>query len=269
MISTIFDIPDLVDKEVSEIDKYIDVISKEWTDPLPPPIVEEYEGFQVVREDLINGSSKVRASDYLVSTLNGIDELVYGSCPATGHAQIALSVLAKRYGKKAVVFMAERSLDKLTKQQKHAIREGVDFRWVKMGMLNVTESHAKKYANENEEKRLLVPIGVDHPAVVAGYAVIARRMGIQPKEVWTVGSSGTLTRGLQQGWPDADFHCVAVGHKGDYGRAKVYQCPLTFPQNVKKEDAPPFPSVSNYDAKAWKYMREHASEGALFWNVSG
>ena len=38
--------------------------------------------------------------------------------------------------------------------------------------------------------------------------------------------------------------------------------------NVKAEDMPPFPSVSNYDAKAWKYMKEHASEGALFWNVS-
>jgi len=253
----------------NEIDEYIDVISKEWTDPLPSPIIQEHEGFQVVREDLINGSSKVRASDYLVSNLTGVEELVYGSCPATGHAQIALSVLAKRYGKKAVVFMAKRSLDKLTKQQKHAIREGVDFRWVKMGMLNVTESHAKKYANEDLDKRLLVPIGVNHPAVVASYAVVARQMEIQPKEVWTVGSSGTLTRGLQQGWPDADHHCVSVGHKGDFGTATVYRCPLTFPQNVKKEDAPPFPSVSNYDAKAWKYMREHASPGALFWNVSG
>ena len=266
MVGTIFDIPDLVD-ELSDVDRYIKEIEENWVDPLPPPVVEEHEGFQVVREDLINGSSKVRASDYLVSTLNGIEELVYGSCPATGHAQIALSVLAKRYGMKSVVFMAERSLDKLTKQQKHAIREGVDFRWVKMGMLNVTEKHAKDYANENEEKRLLVPIGVDHPAVVAGYAVIARRMGIQPKEVWTVGSSGTLTRGLQQGWPDADFYCVSVGHKGDYGRAKVYRCPLTFPQEVRLEDTPPFPSVSNYDAKAWKYMREYASDGALFWNV--
>ena len=251
----------------NEVDEYIEKIEREWTDPLPAPIIEEHEGFQIVREDLINGSSKVRASDYLVSSLTEIDELVYGSCPATGHAQIALSVLAKKYGKKSVVFMAERSLNNLTKQQQHALTEGVDFKWVNPGYLNVTEKRAKDYAAESD-KRLLVPIGVDHPSVVASYAVVARRMNIQPKEVWTVGSSGTLTRGLQAGWPDAEFHCVSVGHKGDFGRATVYRHPMSFSQSVKAEDMPPFPSVSNYDAKAWKYMKEHASEGALFWNVS-
>ena len=250
-----------------EVKKFMATISKEWVDPLPQPVVEECEGFHIVREDLINGGSKVRASDYFVSILKDIEELVYGSCPATGHAQIALSVLAKRYGKKAVVFMAKRALDKLTEQQKHAIREGVDFQWVNVGMLNVTESRARKYA-EKSEKRILVPIGIDHPAVVAGYAVVVQRMGIRPKEIWTVGSSGTLTRGLQAGWPDADFHCVSVGHEGDFGRAKVYRCPLSFPQNVKAEDVPPFPSIRNYDAKAWKYMKKYASPGALFWNVS-
>ena len=37
--------------------------------------------------------------------------------------------------------------------------------------------------------------------------------------------------------------------------------------NAPKEDAPPFPSAPTYDAKTWKFMREHASPGALFWNV--
>lgn len=251
----------------NEIEEYIEQIEREWADPLPSPIIEEHEGFQIVREDFINGGSKVRASDYLVSSLTEIDELVYGSCPATGHAQIALSVLAKKYGKKSVVFMADRAESNYTEQQKHALSEGADIRWVKDGMLSVTEKRARDYASESD-RRLLIPIGVDHPAVVASYAVIARRMDIQPKEVWTVGSSGTLTRGLQSGWPDADFNCVSVGHKGDFGRAKVYHCPMKFTQEVKQEDSPPFPSVNNYDAKAWKYMREHASEGALFWNVS-
>jgi len=251
----------------NEIEEYIDKIEREWTDPLPSPVIEEHEGFQVVREDLINGGSKVRASDYLVSKLENIDELVYGSCPATGHAQVAFSILAKKYNKKAVIFMAMRSLSNLTKQQQHALSEGVDMRWVPDGMLTVTEKRARDYASESD-KRHLFPIGADHPMVVAGYAVIAKRMNIQPKEVWTVGSSGTLTRGLQAGWPNADFHCVSVGHKGDFGRATVYNCPTNFSQDVKPEDTPPFPSVSNYDAKAWKYMKEHASEGALFWNVS-
>ena len=89
----------------NEIEEYIDKIEREWTDPLPLPIVEEYEGFQVVREDLINGGSKVRSGDYFVKSLENIDELVYGSCPATGKAQVALAVLAKKYNKKAIIFM--------------------------------------------------------------------------------------------------------------------------------------------------------------------
>ena len=251
----------------NEVEEYIDKIEREWIDPFPPPVVEEHEGFQIVREDLINGGSKVRSGDYLVSELENIDELVYGSCPATGKAQVALAVLAKKYNKKAVIFMADRAESNYTEQQKHALGEGADIRWVKDGMLNVTEKRARDYSTESD-RRILIPIGVDHPLVVSTYAVIAKRMNIQPKEVWTVGSSGTLTRGLQAGWPDADFHCVSVGHKGDFGRAKVYHCPMKFTQEVKQEDTPPFPSVSNYDAKAWKYMKEHASKGALFWNVS-
>ena len=52
-----------------EVKKFMATISKEWIDPLPQPVVEECEGFHIVREDLINGGSKVRASDYFVSIL--------------------------------------------------------------------------------------------------------------------------------------------------------------------------------------------------------
>ena len=36
---------------------------------------------------------------------------------------------------------------------------------------------------------------------------------------------------------------------------------------VSDIDKPPFPSAPTYDAKAWKFIKEHASRGALFWNV--
>ena len=88
-------------------------------------------------------------------------------------------------------------------------------------------------------------------------------MDVNPTEVWTVGSSGTLTRGLQLAWPNATFHCVTVGHAGDYGRAKTYKCEIPF--NKETKVLPPFPSAPTYDAKAWEFMLEYASPGALFW----
>jgi len=133
--------------------------------------------------------------------------------------------------------------------------------------LSVTEKRARDYVAEKPETRKLLPIGVEHPTVLASIIRVARSINRNPKEVWTVGSSGTLTRGLQLAWPEAEFHCVLVGHKGDYGRAKTYKCDIKFDKQVKEKNAPPFPSAPTYDAKAWEFMRKYASRGALFWNV--
>ena len=237
----------------------------DWVDPFPAPVIEEHEGFVVVRDDLLDGGSKMRFADYLIKSEPEIEEWVYGSSPATGYAQISLSCLCRKYGKKAVIFMADRAKDKLHDYQLRAIESGATMKWVPNGMLSVTEKRARDYVAESPNSRRLLPIGFSDPSVVASIGRVARNMDITPGEVWTVGSSGTLTRGLQQAWPDASFHCVTVGHKGDYGRAKVYRCEIPFNRETKVK--PPFPSAPTYDAKAWEFMKEHASPGALFWNV--
>tara|TARA_R100001463_G_scaffold95230_2_gene149832 strand:- start:98 stop:847 length:750 start_codon:yes stop_codon:yes gene_type:complete len=237
----------------------------DWTDPFPAPVIEEHEGFLIVRDDLLDGGSKMRFADYLIRSQPEIEEWVYGSSPATGYAQISLSCLCRKYGKKSVIFMADRAKDKLHEYQLRAIDSGATMKWVPNGMLSVTEKRARDYVQEDPIKRRLLPIGFDHPSVIASVTRVARNMDVSPTEVWTVGSSGTLTRGLQQAWPDASFHCVSVGHKGDYGRAKVYKCGIPFNRETKVK--PPFPSAPTYDAKAWEFMKQHASPGALFWNV--
>jgi hypothetical protein len=106
--------------------------------------------------------------------------------------------------------------------------------------------------------------------VIGSFIKVARSLPLSPKEVWTVGSSGTLNRSLQLAWPDAEIHVVSVGHtmkEREIGRAIYHRSELKFDKPVKPEDAPPFPSAPTYDAKAWKFIREHASSGALFWNV--
>ena len=70
----------------------------------------------------------------------------------------------------------------------------------------------------------------------------------EPEEVWTVGSSGTLTRGLQS-MEICKFNVVMHGHKGDYGRAKVYKSSYEFQSRPKFT---PYPSAPTYDAKVWE-----------------
>ena len=245
---------------------YLDLIG-DWKDPNPSPVLEEHEGFVVVRDDLLGGGSKIRFADYLISSNEQIEEWVYGSSPATGYAQISLGHLCKKHNKKAVVFMANRAVEKRHEYQIQAINTGVDMRWVPNGMLSVTEKRARDYVSDSPASRRLLPIGFDHPTVLASIIRVAQSMPITPSEVWTVGSSGTLTRGLQLAWPHAEFNCVTVGHAGDYGRAKKYKCDIKFDKSVKAENLPPFPSAPTYDAKAWEFMKKYASPGALFWNV--
>ena len=237
----------------------------DWEDTLPPPVIEEHEGIRVVRDDLLGGGSKMRFADYLIKSRPEVEEWVYGSSPATGYAQISLSCLCRKYGKKSVIFMADRSVEKRHPYQLQAIDEGAIMHWIPNGMLSVTEKRARDYVSDSPTSRRLLPIGFDHPSVLASVVRVAQSMDVKPREVWTVGSSGTLTRGLQLAWPDAEFHCVRVGHSGEYGRAKIYKSTYTF--NKATKVLPPFPSAPTYDAKAWEFMLEHASPGALFWNV--
>ena len=195
----------------------------------------------IVRDDLLGGGSKVRFADYLISSNPEVEEWVYGSSPATGYAQISLSYLCRKYGKKSVIFMADRSVEKRHPYQLQAIDEGAIMHWIPNGMLSVTEKRARDYVSDSPTSRRLLPIGFDHPSVLASVVRVAQSMDVKPREVWTVGSSGTLTRGLQLAWPDAEFHCVRVGHSGEYGRAKIYKSTYAF--NKATKVLPPFPSA--------------------------
>jgi len=247
----------------------------------PKPIVETYhiEGdrdIHVVRDDLLEGGSKRRFIDrYIKEEVDkGCKEFVFGGCPATGYAQMSLTLQAKLYGAKSTFFMAERSLDRLHEYQKKALEYGANIKWVKMGMLNVTLSRAKKYYEEDPKTRRIFPLGLEHPYVIEDIVRLAKNMeivyNIEISELWSVGSSGTLSRGLQQAFPDKDVNVVSVGHKmseREIGRAKFYRSSYKFDKPVKKEEKPPFPSAPTYDAKAWSFILKHAKHNSLFWNV--
>jgi len=259
-----------------QAESYLELV-KDWVDPNPPPVLRMHDDILVVRDDLLEVGTKARAADYLIRNNEHIEEWVYGSSPATGYAQISLPYVCGLYNKRAVIFMAERALDKLHPYQKKAIKLGADFRWVPNGMLNVTEKRAKDYVAERPETRCLLPIGLEHPTVFGSLIKVARSLGVQPDQVWSVGSSGTLTRSLQMAFPNAEVHVVSVGHtmsEHEIGRAIYHKSKYNFKQSVKKEEAPPFNSCSTYDAKAWQPMLDwHSKMGrpktVLFWNVAG
>ena len=253
---------------------YLELV-EDWQDPNPPPIIETHGRVEVVRDDKLEVGSKARFCDFLISRNPQVKEWVFGSAPSAGYGPISLAYLCKKYGTKCVFFCTERKKSGPHPFQQRAMEYGAKFYWSENrgpGMLRVNQSAAESYTNENPKKRRLLPLGLNHPTTLGSIIKVARGMNIDPKEIWSVGSSGTLSRGLQLAFPKADVNVVQVGHKmtpDEYGRAKGFVSPykkLSIP--VKEFDAPPFPSVSSYDAKAWPFIRVHGKKGALLWNVA-
>ena len=139
-----------------------------------------------------------------------------------------------------------------------------------MGYLTNIQAKAKNYVR-NAEGAQLIPFGGDHPVIIEAMKNAALSLDIEPpKEVWTVMSSGVLSRGLQLAWPDAKVYGVRIGHnttERERGRAETFVSKYKFNQECKVDERPPFESSLTYDSKAWTFIQEHASKGALFWNV--
>lgn len=223
-----------------------------------PPVLEEHEGIVVVRDDLVAGGSKRRVIDQL---LQPQQEFVYAS-PAYGYAQIALAHACRAMGASATVFTAARV--QLHARTLEAHRAGAKVVQVPVGYMSNVRAKARAYCDLTGAT--LLPFGLDVPEFLFGLAAAARAIPAKPREVWAAAGSGTLIRALQLAWPAASFHAVRVGAVPDVGKAQLHVAPEKFEQDARQP--PPFPSCSNYDAKVWRFIREKASPGALFWNVA-
>lgn len=227
---------------------------------LPDPVVEAHGKILVVRDDLLPGGTKMRAIMPIIMQSEA-DEFVYAS-PAQGYAQVALAHCARHAGRKATIFTAMRNIPHpLTLEAKKA---GAMVVQIAHGRLNVVTARSRAYAKD--VGAMLIPFGCDDQACINGISEAAKKIK-PPHEVWTVAGSGVLTRALQAAWPKAKFFAVIVGKRNiNTGMAKQIICNLKFEEDTNI--LPPFPSASNYDAKAWAYIQEMASDGALFWNVA-
>lgn len=246
-------------------------LTSQWADPFGLPTVYGYtladgRTINVVRDDLIGVGSKARFADLFMQSVKS-DTLVYVA-PKVGFAGMSLAYLARKHGKKVILF-APACVD-ASKHQRMAYQMGAELIFFRIAAMPNLNKVAQEYAKTNGYT--FVPFGLAHYLVTACIVRVADNLTQvygQPKEVWTVISTGVLSRGLQIGWPEAEFKNVAVARNikdGERGRAELYSHPLPFVKDTKK--VPPFPSVLSYDAKAWEYIERHASDGAWMWSVA-
>lgn len=240
---------------------YLDLIG-DYESPYPDPVVTVHDGIRVVRDDLTVGT-KVRGGDLLASKVEQ-DRLVYVQ-PRTGLAGVSLLDVCKRRNKELTLFMP--SSKRISYHQAACIEQGADARFIRIAAMPVLNNYARKWAEEHGH--YFIPLGLKHELVTAGLIHAALKIP-EPEEVWTVVSTGVLTRALQIAYPNATFHAVAVARNmksGEIGRADIISAPEPFQKAINMDDRPPFPSVPTYDAKAWRYIPKNTGRDILFWNV--
>lgn len=235
-----------------------------------PPLVQRHEGISVVRDDLLEGGSKLRFLPFLCQ---GASEVVFGG-PFCGGAPLALSVMGRESGQRVTIFYAKRNV--LSPRQQRVLANGANIEQVPYGYMSNVQAKARAYAER--WGALFLPLGFDVPAArepfLEALSRVRRRIG-SPDEVWCATGSGMLARCLGEAFPESHVKAVAVGLASRHSKqvftpnVELIEHKLAFAQRTRESS--PFPSCGHYDRKAWELCRmtKHGDrrKSVLFWNV--
>ncbi len=226
-------------------------------------ILQEHDGFNVVRGDLFPGGIKAKCVAEVFPQIPE-QEVVYAG-HAYGHSGYALGLAGLYHNKKVTLFFAgpevmtcihakARSLNNITCY----FMEGVAHQKNLAGL-------AEHYAEMRSA--YYMPIGFECKMFVEHLVEMARNLPVRPEEVWVAGGSGTTSRCLAMAWPEARINTVNLGMMPNaLMMGTVYQAPEK--PTDRGEFPPPYPSSPWYDSKIWRFVKEHATKGALIWNIA-
>ena len=227
--------------------------------------VKDIDGFKVIDDGEFEFGTKAKMADFFISQIKE-ESLVY-VCPRTGYAPFSLCHLAKKYNKKLYLVMP--ASKEASEHQLTAIEYGATPLFVRIPAMPTANIWAKQFAQKIGAKYL--PFGLKHELVVAGGVRVFydNFKDVDINEMWTVFSTGVLSRTLQIALPKTEFNAVAVARNiqpGELGRAKFYTHTKKFTQN--SETVPPFDCIRTYDAKGWEFIKKFGKPGDWFWNVA-
>lgn len=257
----------------------------------PPVVVSKVETAQrtvhIVREDLLPGGTKRRAViPYLDDLIGeGYDEFVYAS-PFCGFAQVALAYGANALEQKAKIFAEQApSFDGAADFHElsvHARSLGADV--VLAESLPDAGKRATTYA-QSIPGAFQIPLGFNDTKFLSHYAdalqeqfkILVQELGRTPESIWLPVGSGTLTRVFRDVIPSwVHLNCVNVHVlKADDQRIQsvlqlrgVTMFEADVPFHERSSDSTPVPSNAFYDAKIWRFVKDRAESGDVWWNVA-
>lgn len=227
--------------------------------------VKQVDGFNVIDDGEFEFGSKAKMGDFMISQVKE-DAMVYVA-PRTGYAPFSLCYLAKKYNKK--LYLIVPASKEASEHQLTAIEYGGIPIFLRIPAMPTANIWAKQFAEKIGAKFL--PFGLKHELVVAGGVRIFydNFKDTNIEEMWTVFSTGVLSRTLQIALQNTNFNAVAVARnvqEGELGRAKFYTYDKPFLKDARIDT--PFDCIKTYDAKGWELMKKYGKEGDWFWNVA-
>ena len=219
--------------------------------------------YNVFQECQMPGGSKQRMYNAFANVKE--PEIVYAG-PNIGLAQVALGIIAKYWGKKATLF-TNGIRDGVSNLTARAMTYGVRVNLHNEALKDL-QIRAERYAKENGA--YICPFGFDSPELQESFIKEITRWKLpKPEKIWLVSGSGTLINMLYQIFPDANYGAVQVGKTiwpdQINDKTQLYVHPLKF--SMTANVLPPYPSVPEYDAKAWEFILKHGKDGDYIWNV--
>lgn len=233
--------------------------------------IEQYYGINVLRDDLLPGGTKSIILPNIKPILepNKIysNEYVYAT-PVYGGFQIALSIYCKQNNIKATIFCAKRA--KRHENTQRCIDEGAKVIEIPHGYLTVVEKASRHYCEQMNAHKIV--FGAKNESNIKALSVyvkaVINSLGKEPDEIWCAVGSGMLVESILKGTTSAKIHGVMVGsaYQNTHERLTLHRYHKTFekPSIIHA----PFPSMPNYDLKAWEYCSiKSRGDSVLFWNV--
>lgn len=236
-------------------------------------LIKNINGFNVIDEsDVCPVGYKARSGEFLIQELvnSGIKEIVYVQ-PRRGFAGISLSWLCKKYNLDLTLVMP--SSKEISDHQALCIELGARPLFARIAAMPNANRLAKIYAERSNNIKF-IPLGLNHESVIAGGVKLVYdffKDKKKPETMWTVISTGVLTRSLQIALPETNFNAIAVSRNiqhGELGNAEFYSYHKPF--NSKSDLIPKeFDCENSYDAKGWDYLNKYGKKGDWFFNVAG
>lgn len=265
--------------------------SKRTSDERPglPVVVDtitiEGRHIRVVRDDLFSGGTKQRAClPYLAQKMaEGAKGFVYAS-PFSGFAQVALAISALEL-KVPCVVVCEEDKTVHVPGSLHAFSQMAAEHGAVVEpspSLQLAEDRAATLANLMGYEKLPLGFGDDvfkshfRRVLTNAWREILWQSPQPIRRVWLPVGSGTLAQTFHSVVPDMELMLVDVRVLGESDSrienaralpgASYRRTPELFAERYEVE--PPIPSNAHYDAKLWRFLKEHGRTGDLWWNVA-